>query len=449
MNEQQIEDRFYKDLEFGTGGIRGIVGVGTNRMNIYTIRKANVGFARYLLNKFHDVLHRGVVIAHDNRNFSKEFALESAKVMASHGIKAYLFHELRPTPELSFAVRHLNAIGGIMITASHNPPNYNGYKIYDERGCQLVPELADQVIKQVNAIDDVFAIAIEDETVLREKGLIVSVGDEIDTAYVNHIKNIQLNPNLAKNNLTIGFTPLHGTASVIGPKVLDATNYKNVYYVQEQMENDPNFPTVLSPNPEEPAAFEKVIELGKKMSADILIATDPDADRVGLAVLHNDEYVLLNGNQTASILVYYLLTQLRIQNRLPKHGVIINTVVSSNLGAVIAQDYGVHTESVLTGFKFIGDRIEQLSKTDREFLFGYEESYGYLMADFVRDKDAFQAIVLACEAACYYKHFGKTLVDVLDEIHQKYGYYQETLSNIVLVGKEGQDRINRIRIITE
>lgn len=444
MTEQEIEEAFYKDLEFGTGGIRGIVGAGTNRMNIYTIRKANVGFARYLLNRYHDVLHRGVVISHDNRHFSKVFALESARVMATYGIKAYLFEDLRPTPELSFAVRHLNAIGGIMITASHNPPIYNGYKIYDEHGCQLVPELADEVIQQVNAVDDIFSIAIEAEATLREKGMIVSIGAEVDRAYIDQVKNIQLNPNLLKQNITIAFSPLHGTASTIAPTLFQVCGYKNVYFVEHQMIPDPNFTSVTSPNPEEKEAFHDVIELGQKVSADLLVVTDPDADRVGLAVKHHGEYVMLNGNQTAAILLYYLLTQLRIQNRLPKNGVVINTIVSSDLAQVIAKDFGLKTESTLTGFKFIGHRIEDLAKTDQAFIFGYEESYGYLVQDFVRDKDAFQAIVLACEAASYFKHFDKTLVDVLHEIYEKYGYYHESLVNLVLEGKAGQERIQRI-----
>lgn len=444
MDESTIEDAFYKDLEFGTGGIRGVVGAGTNRMNIYTIRKANTGFAHFLLNRFHDVIHRGVVIAHDNRHFSKTFALESAKVMASHGIKAYLFDALRPTPELSFAVRHLNAIGGIMITASHNPPQYNGYKIYDESGCQLIPEFADQVIDYVDAIEDIFSLKVEDETTLREKGLIVTIGQEIDKAYINLVKAIQLNPNLAKNNLKIVFSPLHGAASVIAPQVFSESGYKNVFFVDEQMENDPDFSTVQSPNPEDHEAFTLAIDLGKKLQADILITTDPDADRLGVAVYHKGNYVLLTGNQTGAILINYILSQLRIQNRLPKEGVVFNTIVTSELGAEIARHFGMDVESTLTGFKFIGDKIKGLEQTNREFVFGYEESYGYLIADFVRDKDSIQALLILSEAASYYKHFDKTLVDALNELYAEYGYYQESLANITLEGKAGEERIQTI-----
>lgn len=446
MTELQIEDAFYKDLEFGTGGMRGEVGPGTNRMNIYTIRKANEGFAQYLLKRYEKIAQeRGVVIAYDCRHFSREFALESAKVMATHGIKAYLFDSLRPTPELSFAVRHLRAIGGIVVTASHNPPQYNGYKIYDEFGCQLVPELADQVIEQVNQVEDVFNLTILEEDILRQEGLITTIAGEVDDEYIRRVKGIQLNPNLDKSNLKIVFTPLHGTSSAIGKKVLSESGYHNLFMVESQSIPDPNFTTVKSPNPEEPEAFELAIQLGKEVNADILLATDPDADRVGIAVKnHEDEYVLLTGNQTGAILINYILYQRRIQNRLPKNGMVYNTIVTSELGAKIAKSFGLEVESTLTGFKFIGEKAQEIYQTSKEFVFGYEESYGYLIADFVRDKDSIQSLLLLSEAASYYKHFDKTLYDVLFELYEEFGYYIESLTNISLVGVEGQRRISRI-----
>lgn len=444
MNEAEKFDAFYQNLEFGTGGMRGLVGAGTNRMNIYTIRKANFGFARYLLNRFHDVIHRGIVIAYDNRHFSREFALESAKVMASNGIKAYLFEGIRPTPELSFAVRYLNAIGGIVITASHNPPTYNGYKIYDENGCQLVPNLANQVIEYVNGIEDVFNLVVKDEDTLRSMGLIETIGETVDQAYINMVKGIQLNPNLDKSKLRLVFTPLHGTANVIARNVLRDTGYHNVFVVESQTSPDPDFSTVKSPNPEDPESYTLGIELANTVNADLVIATDPDADRVGIAVKHQDEYVLLNGNQTGAILLYYILTQRRIQNRLPKDGVVFNTIVTSNFGKVIAESFGLKVTSTLTGFKFIGEQIQELQHHDQAFLFGYEESYGYLIADFVRDKDAIQSLLMIAEAACYFKHFGKTLYDVLLDLYANFGYYQEKLISLTLTGSEGQAKIKRI-----
>ena len=453
MSKKQIEDAFYQNLEFGTGGMRGIVGAGTNRMNIYTVRKANTGFARYLLNKYHDVIHRGVVIAFDNRHFSKEFAVETAKVMASHGIKAYIFESLRPTPELSFSVRHLNAIGGVVITASHNPPQYNGYKIYDEQGCQLVPEIADQVIENVNNIQDVFELTVKDEQELRDKGLIVTIGEEVDVEYINKVKSIQLNPNLDKSNLKMVFTPLHGTANMIGRRMLRESGYNNVSVVEEQTIMDPDFSTVKSPNPEEAEAFTLAIECGKKTDADLLVATDPDGDRIGVAVKTTtkineeetrDDYVLLTGNQTGAILIKYILSQRRIQNRLPKQGVVYNTIVTSALGAEIAKAFNCEVESTLTGFKYIGEKVEGTTLSNKEFVFGYEESYGYLIADFVRDKDSIQSLLLIAEAASYYKHFDKTLYDVLFELYEEYGYYREGLESISLKGKHGQERIGRI-----
>ncbi len=445
MTEHELEDSFYTDLKFGTGGMRGEVGPGTNRMNIYTIRKANYGFSQYVLNRFEDAKERGVVIAYDNRHFSAEFALESARVLATQGIKAYLFDDLRPTPELSFAVRYLNAIGGIVVTASHNPPQYNGYKIYDENGCQLVPRLADEVIKYVNEIQDIFTIHIDEEKVLRDKGLIVDIGKEVDDQYIENVKSIQLNKDMDKSNLKIVFTPLHGTANIPAQRVLQECGYPHVYPVKSQCVKDPDFSTVSSPNPEDGDAFALAIELGEKIDADILIATDPDADRVGLAVKNlEDEYILLTGNQTGAILLNYILSQRQRQGALSKEGVVYNTIVTSSFGAEIAKKYELEVESTLTGFKYIGEKAEEIKDTEKEFVFGYEESYGYLIADFVRDKDSIQSVLMCCEAASYYKHLGKTLYEILLSLYEEYGYYFESLVNISLKGIEGQQKIKQI-----
>lgn len=445
MTQTEKEDAFYRNLEFGTGGMRGIVGPGTNRMNIYTIRKANEGFAQYLLKSVENVQERGIVIAYDCRHFSPEFAMESAKVMASHGIKAYVFESLRPTPELSFAVRHLNAAGGIVVTASHNPPEYNGYKIYDETGCQLVPNQADQVIDLVDNIKNVFDIQVKSESELKEAGLIEIIGAEVDDVYVERVKSLEINKDLNKKDLKIVFSPLHGTANIPVRRVLTECGYEQLHVVEEQCVPDPNFTTVKSPNPEEASAFELSIALGKKVNADILIATDPDADRVGLAVKDpQGEYTLLTGNQTGAILIHYILSQKKAQGTLPVKGKVFNTIVTSEMGAKIARSYGFDVVSTLTGFKFIGEQARLMEETEYEYVFGYEESYGYLIGDFVRDKDSVQSVLMCAEAAAYYKEQGKTLYDVLMELYETYGFYREALVNITLKGKEGADKIQAI-----
>jgi|GEM_PF-203151 len=445
MTDSEKEDAFYKDLEFGTAGMRGIIGPGTNRLNIYTVRKANVGFANYLLNHVANAKERGVVIAYDNRHFSPEFALESAKVLATHGIKTYVFEGLRPTPELSFAVRHLNTAGGIVITASHNPPEYNGYKIYDESGCQTLPEEGAKVIEYVNQVDDVFAIRVKDEATLRDEGLLVRIGSQIDDAYLEEVQTLALNPDLNKSNLNVVFSPLHGTATTPVMNLLATCGYTSVYLVEEQATPDPNFSKVKSPNPEEAAAYAMAIDLGHQIGADILLTTDPDADRMGLGVRDaNGDYQLLTGNQTGALLLHYILEQRQKQGILPPKSRIFDTIVTSKLGSSIANKYGITTTSTLTGFKFIGEQIRLMEKTDEQFLFGYEESYGYLIGDFVRDKDAIQAILLCAEAAAYYKGQGKTLIDVLEELYQEHGYYQEALANIALAGKEGSEKIQAL-----
>jgi phosphoglucomutase len=442
MDERKQQDAFYKSLEFGTGGMRGVLGAGTNRMNIYTIRKANAGFARYLQERFAGRLDRGVVIAHDNRHMSRTFAYESAGVLAHHGIKSFLFESLRPTPELSFAVRHLGAIGGIVITASHNPPQYNGYKIYDEDGCQLVPALADQVIAHVDAIEDVFSIPSIPVDRLEADGHLTIIGEEIDEAYLQQVDTVQLHADDEKT-IRIVFTPLHGTSAVIGTNALRRNGY-HVIEVAEQMTPDPEFSTVKSPNPENKEAFEMAIALGTKEEADLLIATDPDADRLGIAVWHDGEYRLLTGNQTGALLLHYLLSERKIQGTLPKQGMVYNTIVTSQFGAVIAKAFGMDVTSTLTGFKFIGEQAKQLEGTDTEFVFGYEESYGYVIKDFVRDKDSIQALLLAAEVANRMKHQGRTLYDYLLDLYATYGYFIEDLVNIVLEGAEGEAKIKRI-----
>lgn len=441
MNETEIEDSFYTSLVFGTGGMRGIIGAGINRMNTYTIRKANYGFGKYLSDRYND-LSRGVVIAHDNRHKSVEFAKESACVLASFGIKSYLFDSLRPTPELSYAVRELNAIGGIVVTASHNPPKYNGYKIYDEDGCQLVPRYADEVVANVDSVTNLFDIDYVEYDQAKAQGLIEIIGSDIDKLYLETVDTIQLNKDKEKK-LKIVFTPLHGTSAVIGLESLKRNGY-DVVPVKEQMVADPNFSTVASPNPENAGAFEYAIKYGKEHNADILIATDPDADRLGVAVLHEGEYQLLTGNQTGAILVDYILRTRKEQGTLPKKGMVYNTVVTSELGATIAKKFGMKVESTLTGFKFIGEKAKEIENTEFEFMFGYEESYGYVIKDFVRDKDSIQALLLISEVANIGKLNGKTLVDYLNFLYETYGYYFEDLVNIQLEGASGASKIKQI-----
>ncbi|QWB99590.1 phospho-sugar mutase [Mycoplasmatota bacterium] len=443
-NENELEDMFYQSLSFGTGGMRGILGPGTNRLNIYTIRRANAGLAEYLKKHYSkEDLKRGVVIAHDNRHLSKEFARESAKVLGNQGIKSYIFTDLRPTPELSFAVRHLNAISGIVVTASHNPPNYNGYKIYDEYGCQYTPQYANEIIEYVNQVNDLFAIKYTPLETLLEDRMVEYIDTSIDDAYIEILKTIQIHPEINKP-LKIVFTPLHGTSAMMGTRLLEETGY-DYYPVKEQMIPDPNFSTVKSPNPEDKAAFDFAMNLGKEIKADLLIATDPDADRLGVAVKYKDDFKLLNGNQTGALLLYYLLTERKKLQSLPDKGVVFNTIVTSSLGAEIAKSFNMDVISTLTGFKFIGEQARLLEDEDREFIFGYEESYGYVVKDFVRDKDSLQALLLISEAANFYQETEhKTLYDKLMDIYQEYGYYLEGLKSIVLEGKAGQEQISRI-----
>ncbi|MDP4083639.1 MAG: phospho-sugar mutase [Bacillota bacterium] len=446
-NEKELEEVFYKNLEFGTGGMRGEIGVGTNRMNLYTVRKASAGLAAYIEDNGLEAKKRGVVIAYDSRHKSPEFAMEAAKTLATRGIQTYVFDELRPTPELSFAVRYLNAYAGIVITASHNPPEYNGYKVYGFDGGQLPPDGADQVIEKVNEIENELLIHVESEEKLKASGLIVTIGPEMDQAYIEKLRTISENHDIAlQSDIKIVYTPLHGTGNKPVRTALTALGYKNVHVVNEQELPDPEFSTVKSPNPEEHAAFELAIRDGKQIGADILIGTDPDADRLGIAVLNPEgEYVVLTGNQTGALLLDYLLTQKKAKGTIPQNGVILKTIVTSEIGRTIASSYGIPTMDVLTGFKFIAEKINEYKYTgEYSFLFGYEESYGYLIGDFVRDKDAVQAAILAVEVCAYYKNQGLSLYEGLMQVFEKYGYYLEGLRSLTLKGKDGAEKIQQI-----
>lgn len=450
-DEKKIEDAFYRDLEFGTGGMRGEIGAGTNRINTYTVRKATTGLASYIKGAGAEALERGVVIAYDSRRYSPEFALEAASTLASNGIKAYLYMEPRTTPQLSFSVRYLHAYMGIVITASHNPPEYNGYKVYGEDGAQLNLEDAEVVIQHVNEAGD--ALHIDQRN--PDKQLVIQLDEQMDQAYMDALKSVQENDGLASStDLKVVFTPLHGASGRTVKRILSEVGYEHIYYVEEQMEPDGDFPTVVSPNPEEQSAFEYAIRYGEKNDADILIAVDPDGDRVGIAIKTATKYELLTGNQTGAILIEYLLSQHRAKGNIPANGRVFKTIVTSDLGRVIAEYYGVSTEDVLTGFKFIGEKIKRYEETKEfEFLFGYEESYGYLIKDFARDKDAVQSVLAIVEAAAYYKKQGMTLLDVLSQLYERHGYYLEGLLSVTKKGIRGanaiqhlleQVRINRI-----
>ncbi|MCB5935712.1 phospho-sugar mutase [Caldibacillus thermoamylovorans] len=448
-DEKSLEELFYKNLEFGTGGMRGEIGPGTNRMNIYTVRKASEGLAQYLLSQGEDSAKRGVVISYDSRHMSPEFALEVAKTVGKHGIKSYLFSELRPTPELSFAVRHLGAAAGVMVTASHNPPEYNGYKVYGDDGGQLPPKQADALTNFVNSVENELSIEVTGKEELLANGLLQYIGEDIDQIYLENVAKIQLNKEIVEKvgeELKIVFTPLHGTANKLVQEGLKQFGFKNVTVVKEQEQPDPNFSTVKSPNPEEHAAFELAIKYGKEIDADILLGTDPDSDRLGVAVKNAEgEYQVLTGNQTGAIMLHYLLSQKEEKGLLPENGIVLKTIVTSEIGRAIAESFGIPTFDTLTGFKFIGEKIKEYEKTGKHnFLFGYEESYGYLIGDFVRDKDAVQAAIFAAEVAAFYKAQGKSLYDALIEIFEKYGYYKEALSSLTLKGKDGAEQIANI-----
>ncbi|MFL2060835.1 phospho-sugar mutase [Marinilactibacillus psychrotolerans] len=448
QDESQLEDAFYAPLEFGTAGMRGIIGAGINRMNIYTVRQATEGLALFIEEEQGEQAKKsGVVIAYDSRHMSKEFAIESARTLGAHGIKAYVFESLRPTPELSFAVRHLQAAAGIMITASHNPSEYNGYKVYGEDGGQLPPKQADDLTRYVRSVEDMLAIEVAEESKIKENGLLEIIGENVDKAYLDAMERVTINPDMidrVANDLTIVFTPLHGTGKMIGVKALKQAGFRNIELVLEQAEPDPEFSTVKSPNPEDPAAFEKAIELGCKIDADILIATDPDADRLGMAVrTAKGHYEVLTGNQIASLMLDYILRAHRETGTLPQNSVIIKSIVSSDLPKSIAEKSGVKTIDVLTGFKFIAEKIKQYEQDySHTFMYGFEESYGYLVQPFVRDKDAIQALIMSAEMAAYHKERNYSCFDALQDLYHEYGHYKEKTISIKMDGIQGAQKIN-------
>lgn len=440
-NDAEIKERFYKELEFGTGGLRGVIGAGINRINRYIVKKTTQGYAEYIKSRGEDACRRGVVIAHDNRRFSVEFSKETAGVLAANGIKAYVFDSLRPTPELSFAVRYLGAFGGVVITASHNPPEYNGYKLYDERGCQLVPEVNDLVVAEIAKISDPLTVK---SLSFEEAGELITVlGADVDEAYYKAVMGISICPDL-KKDIKIVYSPQHGTGNVPVRTVLDRLGY-NVIPVIEQCEPDTEFSNTKNPNPETNEAYELAFEYAKKYDADIVITNDPDCDRLGVAVKANGDYVRMTGNQSAAVLQEYILSNRAKSGSIPKNGVMFNTVVTSDLGDRVCAKYGVATEKTLTGFKFIGDKIYKHELAgDKEFVFGYEESYGCLVADFVRDKDAVQASLMLCEAAAFYATEGKTLLDVLNELYKEHGFFLDALDNFMFKGIDGAEKMSAL-----
>ncbi|MFD0870457.1 phospho-sugar mutase [Paenibacillus residui] len=444
--DKEIEDRFYKDLEFGTGGLRGVIGAGTNRMNKYTVGRATQGLAQDLLQASSG--HPSVVIAYDSRNQSPEFALEAALVLAGNGIKAYVFESLRTTPELSFAVRHLQASAGIVITASHNPPEYNGYKVYGPDGGQIVKEQADRIIGQIQSLEFNMIRKLSKEEA-ESQGVLQWIGQAIDDAYVKAVLAVRPRPEVGMqqgNKVNIVYTPLHGSGNITVRRVLREAGFKNVHVVPEQEKPDSQFSTVQSPNPEEKEAFSLAIELGKQVEADVIIGTDPDCDRMGAVVKDaTGQYVVLSGNQSGAIMVHYLLSSLQEGQGIPTDGVVIKTIVTSEMGAEIARHYGVEVMNTLTGFKYIGEKMTEFERNGHHsFLFGYEESYGYLAGTYARDKDAVVASMLICEAAAYYKSQGKTLYDVLQELYGQFGYYREALESRTLKGMDGLAKIRQI-----
>ncbi|KRL02916.1 phospho-sugar mutase [Liquorilactobacillus capillatus] len=448
-NEAELEDAFYAPLEFGTAGMRGVLGVGINRMNIYTVRQATEGLALFMDTLDDKTKQRGVAISFDSRHHSKDFAHEAAKVLGAHGIPSYVFESLRPTPELSFTVRHLHTYAGIMVTASHNPKQYNGYKIYGEDGGQMPPEESNMITRFVRQASDLFAIKVADEAVLAKNKLTKIIGDEVDQAYLAEVKKVTIDqPLVTKEGQTMKliFSPLHGTGAMLGEKALKQAGFANFTMVPEQAKADPEFSTVTKPNPEDPAAFDLSIALGKKEDADLLIAVDPDADRLGAAVRQpTGEYQLLTGNQIAALMLDYILTARQKNNKLPKNAAVVKSIVSSEFATAIAKNYGTQMINVLTGFKFIAEQIKHFEETNEHtFVFGFEESYGYLVRPFVRDKDAIQSLVMLAEVAAYYKEQGKNLYDGLQELFKKYGYFAEKTIALTFDGVEGAQEIEQL-----
>ncbi|MGM0413978.1 MAG: phospho-sugar mutase [Bacillota bacterium] len=447
-NEKEIEDRFYKNLEFGTGGMRGKMGAGTNRMNKYTVRKATQGLANYIINYSEKGKENGVAIAYDSRHKSREFAEETALVLAGNGIKAYIFNELRPTPELSFAVRELGAEAGVVVTASHNPPEYNGYKVYGSDGCQLVPDKARKVIAEINELDDFSLVKRMEKSEAEEEGLFKIIGSDIDEKYQQAIIDVLPDTGLANkvgNKLKIIYSPLHGTGNKPVRNILSSLGFKEMMVVQRQAEPDPEFSTVSSPNPEDRDAYTLALELAESYKPDLIMATDPDADRLGALIKNEDTYTALNGNEIGVLMADYLLKRKKEEGILPEFPVIIKTIVSTEMIRPIARKYNAKVKDVLTGFKYIGDEIKRMEQTNEEFILGFEESFGYLTGTYVRDKDAVNASALLALMALYYQeNMGINLLERLSELREEHGFFLEELESMRLEGKEGQEEIERI-----
>lgn len=448
-NEEEIKERFHRYLEFGTAGIRGLLGVGTNRLNVYTIRRASFGFANYLLHTYPHRLENGIVIAYDSRHFSLLFAQETAAVFAAQNITVHLFEQLKPTPMLSYAVRHLHAIGGVMITASHNPPQYNGYKVYNDDGNQISPEVANKILEYIHDIQDELTL----ETITFDEGLqsgkIKYVSKDVEDTYYEHVLSLSLHSNMIRNypnELSIVYTPLHGTGKEPVTHALQAIGFRNVHVVDNQSEPDPDFSSVSSPNPEEMNAFAEAITLGHQVNADLLLATDPDADRLGAVIKDNNgDYKFLTGNQIGALLLHYILSQQQQQGVLAKNAIVFKSIVTSDIGKKICADYHVRLEETLTGFKFIGEKIRMYEQAGvHTFLFGYEESYGYLIGDFVRDKDAVQTAMVIAEMTLYYKRSGYTLMDILEKLYAQYGYFVEDQISLNFDGLDGMETMGNI-----
>lgn len=449
MDEKTKEDAFYTNLEFGTAGMRGLIGAGTNRINIYVVRQATEGLARLIESKGGNEKERGVAIAYDSRHFSPEFAFESAAVLAKHGIKSYVFESLRPTPELSFAVRHLNCFAGIMITASHNPAPFNGYKVYGEDGGQMPPHDADALTTYIRAIENPFAVEVADVEAEKTSGLIEVIGEAVDAKYLKEVKDVNINPALIEEfgkDMKIVYTPLHGTGEMLARRALAQAGFDSVQVVEAQATPDPDFSTVKSPNPESQAAFALAEELGRKVGADVLVATDPDADRVGVEVLQKDgSYLNLSGNQIGAIMAKYILEAHKNAGTLPENAALCKSIVSTDLVTKIAESYGATMFNVLTGFKFIAEKIQEFEeKHNHTYMMGFEESFGYLIKPFVRDKDAIQAVLVVAELAAYYRSRGLTLADGIEEIYKEYGYYAEKTISVTLSGVDGAEQIKAI-----
>ncbi|HFU6647258.1 TPA: phospho-sugar mutase [Streptococcus agalactiae] len=449
MDEKTKEDAFYTNLEFGTAGMRGYIGAGTNRINIYVVRQATEGLAKLIETKGEEAKKRGVAIAYDSRHFSPEFAFESAQVLAQHGIKSYVFEALRPTPELSFAVRHLNAYAGIMVTASHNPAPFNGYKVYGQDGGQLPPADADALTDFIRAIENPFAVELADLDESKSAGLIQVIGEDVDIEYLREVKDVNINQDLINNfgkDMKIVYTPLHGTGEMLTRRALAQAGFESVVVVESQAKADPDFSTVKSPNPESQAAFALAEELGREVDADVLVATDPDADRLGVEIRQPDgSYKNLSGNQIGAIIAKYILEAHKTAGTLPENAALAKSTVSTELVTKIAESYGATMFNVLTGFKFIAEKIQEFEeKHNHTYMFGFEESFGYLIKPFVRDKDAIQAVLLVAEIAAYYRSRGLTLADGIDEIYKEYGYFAEKTISVTLSGVDGAAEIKKI-----